>query len=114
MNLHWSNSFVNRTRLPLLCEKFRAILLVLVDLLVGRQAGRQSDEILVDFEFLKFSIDRIVRIFMALTQRCSVIIVLPTPVAMHYSWLFWVKYIVRHIMEVGKSGTPCFLCLLST
>ena len=32
--------FVNQTRLPLLCEKSGAILLVLVD--------RQSDEILVD------------------------------------------------------------------
>ena len=28
--------------------------------------------------------------------------------AMHFSWLFWVNYIVRHIMEVRKNGTPFF------
>ena len=50
MNLHRNNSFVNWTRLPLLCEKFGAILLVLVGLMAGRQAGQQSDEIMVDFE----------------------------------------------------------------
>ena len=36
---------------------------------------------------------------------------------MHFSQLFQVKYIVRRVMEVHKSGTPCFLCrslLLST
>ena len=49
MNLHRNNSFVNWTRLPLLCEKFGAILLVLVNLM----AGRQSDEIVVDFEIFK-------------------------------------------------------------
>ena len=43
----------------------------------------------------------------------SVIIVLP----MHFSRLFWVKYIVRHVMEVGKVGCHVFSCqslLLST
>ena len=47
-NLHRNNSFVNWTRLPLLCEKFGAI--PLVSLMAGRQAGQQSDEIVVDFE----------------------------------------------------------------
>ena len=42
MNLQWNSSFVNRTRFPLLCEKSGAILLVLVGLMAGRQAGRQS------------------------------------------------------------------------
>ena len=23
---------------------------------------------------------------------------------------FWVRYIVKHVVEVGNSGTPCFLC----
>ena len=46
INLHRNNSFVNWTRLPWLFEKFGAILLVLVALM----AGRQSDEIVVDFE----------------------------------------------------------------
>ena len=49
MNLQRNSSFVNRTRFPLLCEKSGAILLVLVGLI----AGRQSDEILVDFEIFK-------------------------------------------------------------
>ena len=43
MNLYRNNSFVNWRRLPLLCEKFEAILLVLVGLTVAWQAGRQSD-----------------------------------------------------------------------
>ena len=25
--------------------------------------------------------------------------------------VFWVKYIVRRVIEVRKSGMPCFLCL---
>ena len=49
MNLQRNSSFVNQTRFPLLCEKSGAILLVLV----GLTAGRQSDEILVDFEVFK-------------------------------------------------------------
>ena len=59
MNLHWNNSFVNRMELASLCEKSGAILLVLV----GLTTGKQSDEILVDENFLKFSTDDIVRIF---------------------------------------------------
>ena len=49
MNLHRNNSFVNWTRLPLLCEKIGAIHLVLV----GLMAVRQADEIVVDFEIFK-------------------------------------------------------------
>ena len=37
-----NNIFVNRTRLPLLCEKSGAILLVLVGLTAGRLAVRQN------------------------------------------------------------------------
>ena len=42
INLHWNNIFVNRTRLPLLCEKSGAILLVLVGLTAAWQAGSQT------------------------------------------------------------------------
>ena len=49
MNLYQNNSFVNQTRLPLLCEKSGAILLVLV----GLTAVWQSNEILVDLEIFK-------------------------------------------------------------
>ena len=40
-----------------------------------------------------------------------------TVLPMHFSWFFWLKYIVRRVMEACKSETPCFLCrslLLST
>ena len=50
MNLHWNNSFINRTRLPLLCENSGAIFLVLVGPTAGSLAGQQSEELLVDFE----------------------------------------------------------------
>ena len=40
INLYRNNIFVNRTRLPLLCEKSEAILLVLVGLTAAWQAGR--------------------------------------------------------------------------
>ena len=39
INLHSNNIFVNWTRLPLLCEKSGAILLVLVGLTAAWQAG---------------------------------------------------------------------------
>ena len=100
MNLHRNNSFVNWMQLPLLCEKSGAILLVLV----GLTAGQQLNEILVDFENLEFSIDRIIRIF---TKIQCYYIVLP----MHFSWLFQINYIVK---QARKSGTPCFLGQSST
>ena len=49
-NLHRNNIFINRIRLPLLCEKSGAIFLVLVGLTVAWQAGRQSDEIREDLK----------------------------------------------------------------
>ena len=43
MNLHRNNSFVNQMQLPLLCEKYGAIFLVLVDLMAVQQsAGWQA------------------------------------------------------------------------
>ena len=42
INLHRNNIFVNRTRLPSLCEKSGAILLVLVGLMAGSPAGWQG------------------------------------------------------------------------
>ena len=29
---------------------------------------------------------------------------------MHFGQFLWVKYIVRHVIEVRKSGTPYFQC----
>ena len=54
INLHRNNIFVNQTRLPLLCEKYGAILLVLVGLTAawqsGSPAGQQSDKIREDLK----------------------------------------------------------------
>ena len=43
--------FINWTRLPSLCENSGVVPLVLVGLMAGNPASRQSDEILVDFDF---------------------------------------------------------------
>ena len=48
-NLHRSNSFVNRTQLPLFCEISGAVHLALV----GLTAGRLADKIQVNFKFFK-------------------------------------------------------------
>ena len=71
MNLHRNNSFVNWTRLPLLCEKSGVILLVLMGLTAGspgRQSGRQSEKYWQIWKFLKFSTDHIARIFMVFNE----------------------------------------------
>ena len=68
MNLHRNNSFINRTRLPLLCEKSGTILLVLVGLMAGRLAVRQASSQMKYWEiskFLKFSTDCTIGIFTA-------------------------------------------------
>ena len=62
INLHRNNIFINWMQLPLLCEKSGAILLVLVGLTAGRQAGSQG-------RFQKF------KDFHDVLQRYSVIIV---------------------------------------
>ena len=48
MNLHQNDSSINRTQLPLLCEKSGTIPLVLVGL-----TSRQADEILADSKIFK-------------------------------------------------------------
>ena len=52
MNIHWNNSFVNPTWLPLFYKSSKAINLVQLDLTVGWHAG----EMQVNFEFYKFII----------------------------------------------------------
>jgi len=42
MNLNQINIFVNKMRLPYLCEKSGAIALVLLGLMAGRLAGRRN------------------------------------------------------------------------
>ena len=57
INVLQNNSFVNPTQLPLLCRNFRTIALAEPDLTAGWLAGWLADEILVNFEFLKFNLD---------------------------------------------------------
>ena len=42
INLNQNNNFINRMRLPLLCEKSGAIPLVPVGFMAGRQAVRRN------------------------------------------------------------------------
>ena len=49
MNIHWNNSFVNPTWLPLCYKSSKAINLVQLDLTAGWHAG----EMQVNFEFYK-------------------------------------------------------------
>ena len=55
INVFRNNSFVNPTRLPLLCRNSRAVALAEPDLM----AGWLIDEMWVNFKFLKFIIDQI-------------------------------------------------------
>ena len=51
MNLHWNNGFVNWTQLPFYVKNWSHTPSGSVS--YGREAGRQSDEILVDLEIYK-------------------------------------------------------------
>ena len=64
INVLRSNSFVNPTRLPLLCRHSRAIALAEP----GLTAGWLIDEMQVNFKFLKFIIDRIFILFAAFNK----------------------------------------------
>ena len=59
INVLRNNSFVNPTRLPLLCRNSRAIALAEP----GLMAGWLADEMRVNFKFLKFIVDRIFKLF---------------------------------------------------
>ena len=63
INVFRNNSFVNPTRLPLLCRNSRAIALAEPGLMAGWLAGWLIDEIRVNFKFLKFIIDQIFILF---------------------------------------------------
>ena len=63
INVFRNNSFVNPTRLPLLCRNSRAVALAEPGLTAGWQAGWLIDEIRVNFKFLKFIIDQVFILF---------------------------------------------------
>ena len=52
INVFRNNSFVNPTRLPLLCRNSRAVALAEPGLTAGWQAGWLIDEMRVNFKFL--------------------------------------------------------------
>ena len=63
INAFRNNSFINPTRLPLLCRNSRVVALAEPGLTAGWLAGWLIDEIRVNFKFLKFIIDRIFILF---------------------------------------------------
>ena len=70
INVLGNNSFVNPTQLPLLCRNFRAVALAEPGLmanwrLAGWPASWLADEMQVNFEFLKFILNRIFKLFAA-------------------------------------------------
>ena len=69
INIFWNNSFVNPTRLPLLCKNSIAIALVQP----GLMAGWLIDEMRVNFKFLKFIIDRYFILFAAFNKATTLL-----------------------------------------
>ena len=63
INVFRNNSFVNPTRLPLLCRNSRAVALAEPGLMAGWPAGWLIDEMWINFKFLKLIIDQIFIIF---------------------------------------------------
>ena len=68
INVLWNNSFVNLTRLPLLCRNSKAVALAKPGLMAGWLAGWLAghwlaDEMWVNFKFLKFGVNRIFELF---------------------------------------------------
>jgi len=102
INLLWNSSFVNWTWLLFLCEKSRAIALVLPGLtagwLAGWQAGRQNS---TKFKILKLYTGWNIRVFAMFNN----------------SWFFCIKPNLRWILDMPKFWMPFFLgqsLLLST
>ena len=69
INVLQNNSFVNPTRLPLLCRNSRAVALSEP----GLTAGWLADEMQVNFKFLKFIVDRIFKLFTVFNTVYSII-----------------------------------------
>ena len=62
INVLWNNSFINPTRLPLLCRNSRVVALAELGLTAGWLADRRNAG---KFQFLKFIVDRVFRLFAA-------------------------------------------------
>ena len=93
INVLRNNSFINPTRLPLLCRNFRAVALAEPALM----AGWLADKMRINFEFLKFIIDQIF-IFCCVYQSYSIIYI--RAIGMRLSWYFQQKSVLRWLLEV--------------
>ena len=75
----WNNSFVNQTKLPLLCRNSRAIALTQLGLTAGSlavlQSGRRNTATFRDFKIIM--LDKILEIY-GRSEKYSVIIMVPT------------------------------------
>ena len=69
INVLRNNSFVNPTRLPLLCRNSRAVALAEP----GLTAGWLADEMRVNFKFLKIIVDRIFKLFAAFNTATALL-----------------------------------------
>ena len=96
INILRNNSFINATRLPLLCRNFRAAALVEPGLMADWLAGWLADKMRVNFEFLKFIIDRIFKLFCCIYQSYSII----RAIGMRLSLYFQQKSVLRWLLEV--------------
>ena len=100
-----NNIFVNPPPLPLLCEisgALHASATGSYSRLAGRQAGRQADEIQVNFEIFKVGCRSKYSTCRFVLPRYSIITALP----MQSSRFFRVKPIGRLFYEVQKIGKP--------
>ena len=73
INVLRNNSFVNLTRLPLLCRNFRAVALAEPGLMAGWLAAWLADKMWVNFKFLKFIIDQIFKLFAAFIKATALL-----------------------------------------
>ena len=76
----------------------------------GRPAVQQADQILVDLKKLKFFTNRTVKIFIAFNEH----MLLSYRITNVFLSVFWVRCIVRLVVEALKNGTPCFFMLIPT
>ena len=70
INVLQNNSFINLTRLPLLCRNFRDVALAEP----GLMAGWLIDEMQVNFKFLKFIIDQIIKLFAVFNSYTALLV----------------------------------------
>ena len=92
-NVLQNNSFVNPTRLPLLCRNFRAVALAELGLMAGWLAGRRNAG---KFWIFKIHYRSNFETFCCVYQSYSIIIA----IGMRLSWYFQQKSVLRWLLKV--------------